>query len=67
MDMWDVHFVTVPPGYAPDSLRDLRALLAEAAAGRLAIRRVGQVRNCPVVIVDGRPAPRLPLVAPQRR
>ncbi len=68
-DMWDVHFVTVPQSYTPDSLRDLASLLAEAAAGRLAIRRVGggQVRNCPVVLVDGRPAPRLPLVAPERR
>lgn len=64
MDMWDVHFVTVPASYVPDTIRDLPALLAEAAAGRLAIRRIGSVRNCPVVLVDGRPAPRIPLVSP---
>jgi hypothetical protein len=66
MDMWDVHFVTVPEGYRPDSIRDLAALRAEAAAGRLTIRRVGSVRNCPVVLVGGRLAPRLPLL-PDRR
>ena len=37
-DMWDVHFVAVPPSYAPDSLRDLPALLAEAAAALTELR-----------------------------
>lgn len=62
MDMWDVHFVTVPPGYAADAVRDLAALQAEAAAGRFTIRRIGSVRNCPVVLVGGRLAPRVPLL-----
>jgi hypothetical protein len=61
-DMWDVHFVSAPQGYVPDTIRDLATLQAEAAAGRLAIRRLGQIRNCPVVIVDGRPAARIPLI-----
>jgi len=61
-DLWDVHFVTVPPGYTPDTIRDRSTLLAEASAGHLTIRRVGQVRNCPVVSVDGRPATRRELV-----
>jgi hypothetical protein len=61
MDMWDVHFVTVPAGYAPDTIRDLATLLAEERAGRVAIRRIGSVRNCPVVIVEERTAPRRPL------
>jgi hypothetical protein len=57
-DMWDVHFVTVPPGYAPDAIRDVPMLLAETRAGRLVLERIGSVRNCPVVIVDGQLAPR---------
>lgn len=60
-DMWDVHFVTVPSAYTPDTLRDLATLQAEAAAGRLTIQRAGSVRNCPVVLVDGRLAERLSL------
>lgn len=61
-DMWDVHFVTIPPGYVADTIRDLATLTAEANAGHLMIRRIGQTRNCPVVIVDGRPAARRQLV-----
>lgn len=62
MDMWDVHFVTVPADYRPDTIRDLATLLREAAAGRVSVRRIGSVRNCPVVLVDGRLAPRVPLL-----
>ncbi len=57
-DLWDVHWVQVQPGYVADQVRDLDTLLAQVAAGRMVDRRVGQTRNCPVVIVDGRPAAR---------
>lgn len=53
-DLWDVQFVLAPEGYEPDAIRDLATLRAR----RFPIRRAGQVRNCPVVIIDGRRAPR---------
>lgn len=56
-DLWDVHFVSAPPGYAPDSLRSLAGLSG------LTLTRAASVRNCPVVIVDGRRAPRRALAA----
>ncbi len=54
-DLWDVNFVLAPPGYEPDAIRDRATLLSRAD---LSIRHAGQVRNCPVVLIDGRRAPR---------
>lgn len=57
-DMWDVHFAHVGLDYQPDRIQDAVTLLAEAQRGTITIRRAGAVRNCPVVLVDDRPAPR---------
>jgi len=54
-DLWDVNFVQPPAGYEPQTIRDRSTLLAHP---EFVIRRAGQVRNCPVLIVDGVPAPR---------
>lgn len=54
-DLWVVMFVRIPAGYEPDTIRDLATLRARAD---FVIRPAGQVRNCPVVIIDGRRAPR---------
>src|SRR5205814_312747 len=54
-DLWDVTFVQVPPGYEPDGIRDLPTLLRRSD---FTIRRAGQVRNCPVVLLNGARAPR---------
>lgn len=53
-DLWDVMFVEAPAGYEPDTIRDLATLRARG----LPIRPAGQVRNCPVVILEGRRVPR---------
>lgn len=57
-DLWDVMFVEVPAGYEPESVRELSAIVGPSARADLRVRRAGQVRNCPVVIVDGARAPR---------
>ena len=57
-DLWDVTFVQVPDGYVPDTIRDLPSLLARQD---FVIRKAGQVRNCPVVLVGGQRAPRVSL------
>lgn len=57
-DLWDVMFVETPAGYEPETVRDLAAIVGPAARAGLHVRRAGQVRNCPVVIVAGRRAPR---------
>lgn len=54
-DLWDVHFVIAPPDYVPETIRDRATILSRPD---LSIRRAGQVRNCPVVLVEGRRAPR---------
>ena len=54
-DLWDVTFVLVPASYQPDAIRDRATLLSRAD---FSIRRAGQVRNCPVVLIDGQRAPR---------
>lgn len=53
-DLWDVMFVEAPAGYEPDTIRDLAMLRSRG----LPIRPAGQVRNCPVVLVNGQPVPR---------
>lgn len=58
-DLWDVMFVESPAGYEPDSIRDLATLRARG----LAIRAAGQVRNCPVVLLEGRRVPRSTLLS----
>jgi hypothetical protein len=63
-DLWDVMFVEAPAGYEPDAVRDRSAIVGPAARSDLHVRRGGQVRNCPVVIVDGRRAPRTGLALP---
>lgn len=54
-DLWDVMFVQVPESYVPDTIRDLPTLRAH---NEFVIRPAGQVRNCPVVIINGERAPR---------
>lgn len=53
-DLWDVHFVRVPEVYAPDSVRSIGQLSG------MNVRRIGQIRNCPVVLIDGQRAGRTP-------
>jgi hypothetical protein len=62
-DLWDVMFVEVPSGYEPDTIRDLASIVGPAAHAGLRVRRAGDIRNCPVVIVGGVRATRRGLTA----
>lgn len=57
-DLWAVTLAELGSSARRAGFRDLRRVRADAAAGRLTLHRRGTVVNCPVVYVDGRPAPR---------
>lgn len=59
-DLWDVHLVWVREGFVPQAWRSVKALLPGAQVGGYRIQRAGESRNCPIVLLDGSAAPRLP-------
>ncbi|MBI4502183.1 MAG: carbohydrate binding family 9 domain-containing protein, partial [Gemmatimonadetes bacterium] len=55
-DLWAVD-AAIGGEYQPGAYRDYRRAIVDARAGRLRLTSRG-VQNCPVVYVEGRPAPR---------
>jgi hypothetical protein len=58
-DLWDVHVAVVPAGAGP--WRANAALVGEAQARGWRVIRPGELRNCPIIEIDGRPSRRRPL------
>jgi hypothetical protein len=59
-DLWDVRFVVVDDRFVPQVWRNLQALTTGARVGGYRILPAGEVRNCPVVTVNGAVAARTP-------
>lgn len=60
-DLWDVRFVVVDDRFIPQVWRSERDLVIGARVGGYRILPAGEIRNCPIVTVDGRAASRQPV------